>query len=182
MGHDNRWKILLLGILLLVIIILLPPKAHGQVPGQPANKEQARSVLQRLIDSDLVSMEVRLGNVVDVGTGEFQLLIGNDEIAGSIAARVINNTPWLESLKLDPPAAGLQPSVSPESLREKLHRFFGGTPDDWPPGATTTSIERADVWIDRQRRKDTGLVIEFMYSRLSPVRLYYIEIATWPAQ
>lgn len=177
MRHLALAKVLLIAVLVLFFLILVVSRAYSQNPGQPADREQTRIVLQKLIDNDLIGMGILLGDPIDPSS--FNLML-NGQNCGSIAVRAVGEVIWLESLIISPPAAVIKPSVSATSLRAKMYRFFGNGQTGWHDGMITVSVDRRDVLVQRSTRNDDGLVIQFSYGNWYPTQFFDLKIITWP--
>lgn len=166
------------------VFIIMTSVVAAASPGVPADKDQTRSVLQKLIDCDLVSIDVRLGAVILAGdyTGQFQLVSGQkDEDAGRISALAVGDQTFLESVAISETAAILHPSVGENWLRDKLHKFFGG--ENWHLGDRTISATRKDVIVQRETREtrqDKKLVIQYSFGDWTPTLLFGIKVINWP--
>lgn len=174
---------LFLAVLILIMVMLLSaPKAHSQAPGVPADKIQTAGVLTGLVNANLVAMGILIGD--SIVSGGYGLILADGEKVGLIQARMIGETAWLESLTLTPAAAAMKPSVDPTSLRTKLYLFFGHGKTGWHDGDYTKSVDRQDVWVQRSKRFDDGLVIQYTYSDWieAPVQLFDLRIIVWPTQ
>lgn len=179
MGHSKRVQLILSVIFVILLLILVAPKTHSQVPGQPADKDQATMVLRRLIDRDLVGLEILLGDQITPGT--FNLVFADGEKSGRLVARCVGDAVWLESLTLTPSTSVIKPSISDVSLRTKLYLFFGNGQAGWHDGTQTKSVDRQDVWVQRSSRYDDGLVIQFSYGNWYPTLLFDLKVINWPA-